>query len=71
MIKSYEDKLSESSGFGIQTTKFELGNVPVSKTKKLNVARSPDVSRKPVMSPKEIDQFKDVFKRVSCHLMSI
>jgi len=52
VIKSYEDKLSESSGFGIQTTKFELGNVPVSKTKKLNVARSPDVSRKPVMSPK-------------------
>ena len=60
MIKSYEEKLTESSALGNPTTKFELGNVPMSKTKKLNVARSPDVSRKPVMSPKEIDQFKDV-----------
>ena len=62
MIKSYEEKLSESSGFGNPSTKFELGNVPMSKAKKLNVARSPDVSRKPVMSPKEIDQFKAVLK---------
>ena len=33
---------------------FELGSVPNTKTKK--PTRSPDVSRKPLMSPKEIVQ---------------
>ena len=33
---------------------FELSSVPITKTKK--PTRSPDVSRKPLMSPKEIVQ---------------
>ena len=42
VIKNFEDRLHEANS----TTKFELGSVP----KKMS--RSPDVSRKPLMSPK-------------------
>ena len=35
---------------------FELGSVPNTKTNTKKQSRSPDVSRKPLMSPKEIVQ---------------
>ena len=57
-IKSLEEKLNDPSvGW---TPNFELGNVPICKTKR--VARSPDVARKPIMSPKESLLFSKDFR---------
>ena len=50
-----EEALSEPSTVGI-VPRFELGSVPLSKTKR--VARSPDITRKSIVSPKEIFQFR-------------
>ena len=44
MINSYEEKVMDKSSM------FELGSVP--KAKRMSGGRSPDVSRKPLMSPK-------------------
>ena len=52
IIKNYEEGGASSLLHG---SKFELGNVPKSK-KMSSMTRSPDVSRKPLMSPKEIVQ---------------
>ena len=51
IIKNYEEGASSQH----QGSMFELGNVPKSK-KISSMTRSPDVSRKPLMSPKEIVQ---------------
>ena len=58
IIKSYEDNVAattQSSGKSLcpGVPKFELGKVPKTKS---SMARSPDVSRKPLISPKEIVQ---------------
>ena len=53
-IRVLEEALSEPSVGHVP--RFELGNVPVSKTKR--VARSPDITRKSIVSPKEIFQFR-------------
>ena len=50
VIRGYEQE--GCSGGAI----FELGSVPNTKTKTKKPTRSPDVSRKPLMSPKEIVQ---------------
>ena len=51
VIKNYEEGAKSFH----QSSMFELGNVP--KAKKISsMTRSPDVSRKPLMSPKEIVQ---------------
>ena len=54
-IKVLEEALSEPQSSVGLVPRFELGNVPVSKTKR--VARSPDITRKSIVSPKEIIQF--------------
>ena len=62
-----EEALSEPS-VGV-VPRFELGNVPISKTKR--VARSPDITRKSIVSPKEISQFRYFFanKHENVHTM--